>query len=724
MEQILQTYYEGNAKKLRTKVDKILSQFGGICDKDKDDFYSLANEVFIDVLKRYDKNMNFDSFLYACLSNKIKTEMTKRNRIKRTLDRMSVSIDETLGEDDDTTISDFVASNYNLEEVVEQKNGIYSDKITKYLNSLSELQKRILQMIADGYTKEEIISELKISEQIYQLNLNDLKSYSKTKVLMQNNNKKKDEEMINMTTSEISKETMYSIDSIIKKIDNCSICDDHPLQRQSDQWNNKMKGDLIVTILHQYPIPSIIIAEQVLKNVVINWLIDGKQRCTNVYAYRNNIFKISRNVERPIVSYQKVMLDEHENKVLGEDGLPQYEIIDFDVRGKYYKDLPTELQERFDDYTMQVVQYLSCSNDDIEYHIRRYNAAKPMSVAQKGITHLGEQFARVVKAIANMDFFKAKGNYKPAESNNGTMDRVITESIMVTNFLSDWKKKNEDICAYLKENARISHFNHFQNLVERLSEVITEDISEMFNSKNSFLWFGIFNTFTKMNLEDEKFIDFMSEFNNSLHAKKVNDISYDDLNKKSTKDKSIVIQKLSLLEILMNEYFGIEDEEIFDEFVVDDENTKAYIDDFNDSDFVHSLDIQPEIDKTKIAIQSLMMLKGKEDLKDKNIQEFITTEKIEKNDVDDIMLYLSILDEWALNTNIGSEIYDKNNIPVLVNMVRYACDNEWDDIGEDWFTKYVDNFNGNSTFNNDKINNYNKMVLSLNSYAKYILENQ
>ena len=98
MEQILITYYAENAKKLHKIVDKILLKFGGLSNKDLDDFYSLANEVFVDVMKRYDKSQSFDVFLYSCLSNKIKTEITKRNREKRKADRMSISIDTPVGD--------------------------------------------------------------------------------------------------------------------------------------------------------------------------------------------------------------------------------------------------------------------------------------------------------------------------------------------------------------------------------------------------------------------------------------------------------------------------------------------------------------------------------------------------------------------------------------------------------------------------------------------------
>ena len=54
MEEMLWKYYENNARELHRMVERILSKFGGLSDKDMDDFYSLANEVFVDVMRRYD----------------------------------------------------------------------------------------------------------------------------------------------------------------------------------------------------------------------------------------------------------------------------------------------------------------------------------------------------------------------------------------------------------------------------------------------------------------------------------------------------------------------------------------------------------------------------------------------------------------------------------------------------------------------------------------------
>ena len=130
-ESILEDYYSDNARKLHKVVDKILVKFGGLSDKDKDDFYSLANEVFVDVMKRYDDKQSFDGFLYTCLSNKIMTEITRRNRQKRKADRMSTSLDAAVGDEEECSLLDLIPSDFDtFEEVAKaQEKELYQDKV-------------------------------------------------------------------------------------------------------------------------------------------------------------------------------------------------------------------------------------------------------------------------------------------------------------------------------------------------------------------------------------------------------------------------------------------------------------------------------------------------------------------------------------------------------------------------------------------------------------------
>lgn len=164
----LNTYYEDNAKKLYKVVDKILLGFGGISNKDFDYFYVIASDVFADICIKdsYESSKgDFNTFLYSCLFNKIKTEITKRNCEKRKADRMSISIDTPIGDDENTTIGDLIADEKTVERELfeENKKEEWRKEVNEYLNSLSPLQRKIAFLLSDNNTPSEICEELHIT---------------------------------------------------------------------------------------------------------------------------------------------------------------------------------------------------------------------------------------------------------------------------------------------------------------------------------------------------------------------------------------------------------------------------------------------------------------------------------------------------------------------------------------------------------------------------------
>lgn len=184
---ILNAYYADNAKKLHRVVDRILSKFGGLSSKDKDDFYSLANEVFADVMKRYDYEQSFEGFLYSCLSNKIMSEITRRNCEKRKADRLSISFEATNDKGEDYSLLDCLASDFDTFEEASkrQENGQYQDRVQQYISKLSNQQVNILNLLIDGYKPFEIRRILEISKNEYANNLSIMRSYENVKVLFQ-----------------------------------------------------------------------------------------------------------------------------------------------------------------------------------------------------------------------------------------------------------------------------------------------------------------------------------------------------------------------------------------------------------------------------------------------------------------------------------------------------------------------------------------------------------
>lgn len=178
-------------------------------------------------------------------------------------------------------------------------------------------------------------------------------------------------------------------------------------------------------------------------------------------------------------------------------------------------------------------------------------------------------------------------------------------------------------------------------ILERLEKVVTDDVSDMFNSKDSFLWFGLFARFVKSESNDQKFIEFMTEFIQSLHSKSIDGVSFDDiLESSNTKDKGIVTKKMKHLEQLMKEYLE-------DEAVKERENTISPV------EFVsEAIDVDSDV-----------------------IEE-------------DIEVYEEDLNTLLDNTvKIGKKLRDKENRLSLLAMIAYSYKEDMN--LDDWFAQYA-----------------------------------
>ena len=403
----------------------------------------------------------------------------------------------------------------------------------------------------------------------------------------------------------------------------------HPLQRKANQWNEEAQSGLAASVIKGEDIDSIKICEQILSSLeFILWLIDGLQRLTVLESFRNNAFAIKTNLEMPIMYYQ------------GVDENGKVSVIEYDLRGKRYKDLPDELKEKFDSYPVDIVKHLDCTDEEIAYHIARYNRQTSMNVNQKNIL-VAWKIAPEIKKIVSNRFFADCGNYNPKEDTKEVFNRIVCESIMTMFHLDNWKKSKQ-MSLYLNENATKAEFNIFENELNRLYEITDQDtVGKLFNSKNSFIWFAAFHTFTQFGIEDIKFIDFLEEFQKTLHNKTFVEYenksfdTYDD--GKGTKDKKVVKAKLNMLEQLMKEYLHITEKTNSET-----ENNK------NESDTKSC-----ESDSTLEFIQN-------------NVSKDVSNEDIEE--------YQDFMDSYV---NIDSDLYKQCSMALMaLTAYAYKCDRD------------------------------------------------
>lgn len=753
---ILESYYKVNedkpeesAKKLHNVIDKILKQFGGITDIDRDECYSIANlEITKYIKSQLDKGIEdfdedkFNGFIYFAISRKVKMHITRKNRQKRCKIVTKIedgkeikeyiyptSLDNLMSDDGKTKMIDIIPSDFDIESSIDAGELLnLGENVVKYIASLGCIERKIADLIMQGCNSTEIKSILKISDKEYNTYLSDMKEYEKRQLLKTEEceNANIEEELpmeTKTTTSERTKSTSYSIESLSKQLRQHRLRDNHPLQRTSGQWSLLTKSELISDILQGNSLLQIVISEEIKAGIIMHWLIDGKQRSTNLKDYLEDGFAISKNVQRYMIEYQSDKTDEYGNVILNEDGFPIPESKTFDIRGKKFSQLPEELQDKFRDYQVPVMLNLNCTKKDIAYDIARFNRCRPMNVSQSGWLGLEESYAEYVDKILKMDFFKVdcdKSSYSNTNIKNGSLRRIIIEAIMTSKYLSHFDKDFGKMCVYLTENANESIFIDFYLTLEKLSNVLRGDTSDIFNNKNSFLWFALFDKFLEYNIEDDKFNGFIHEFKETLHNKEIDGITYDCLNgQKGTKDRSSVTKRFNHLFTLMKEYLHIEDsveeiteehepetveDDLFDTETVEESPEKPAIAEVTEYSAIGNTEIEHvsgEVIDNTIHTDMKSALKFVQDCVDEAVSEL------------DVQDYEEYLDTITLDVDNSSKLLDAANHDSIIGVIAYAYQNDVD--CDDWFKDY---FNRNNTYDVDQKKNYLNMRNDLIAFNK------
>lgn len=340
----------------------------------------------------------------------------------------------------------------------------------------------------------------------------------------------------------------YVLIMYLNKVKDGDISNELETQRRY-VWTNEQLSGLVYTVLTDDYIPPIVLGE--VDNSQL-WIVDGGQRSASLSLFRYGNYKITSAIKDFMVPYKKKIVDERGN-IIWEDA-------EFDIRNKTYDKLPEELKKRFDEYQLETVIDENCTARRLAQLVKRYNNHTSMNSSQKAFTFV-DNFAKEVRDILENPFFLDCGVYTEKERNKGVLERVVLESVMCMFHFDNWKKQPKQVASYLNENSSIEEFNTFKSFIERLGSVITEDLRDMFSSKDSFLWFTMFDKFSELGLEDGKFAEFLRAFKGGLKTETIDDTTFVELDEnRGTKDRAVIAAKLSYLNKLMCQYFGINQE--------------------------------------------------------------------------------------------------------------------------------------------------------------------
>ncbi len=454
----------------------------------------------------------------------------------------------------------------------------------------------------------------------------------------------------------------YTLEMYLAKMRDLDIRSDQDVQRLSDQWNNAMANELIISILNGEYVPPVILGQE--KNSQM-WIIDGLQRSTVLMKFRYGNYKITSSVEEPFISYRAKCIDADGEVQMDGNGDIIWEVKEMDIRHKTYDHLPEELKKCFNEYQIESVIHENYDMQQISKLVRRYNFHKSMNVSQKMFTFV-DRYARKIREILKRKFFIECTGYTKAERKNGGLERLILETIMTMFHMDDWKKPSQ-IGAYINEHSSMQEFEALENLIIRLENIVSDDLYNIFTSRDSGVWFTTFYKFSKLNLDDSKFAEFLAYFKGMAEQTDINGLCGFEKGS-SAKDKVVVRQKLDTLESMLYEFLDIP---------------------------------VPEIDSNSMVNNSALL-----DFVRENVAPHVTGE--------DISQYLEVLQSLIGKLeNPPKQLLEADNKPSLVAMVAYSFEHDVD--LDCWF---VDFFVRNETYLPDQKENFEFMCNDLKKYIE------
>lgn len=584
---IVEQYCGNNMKNLKQICNPIIMKIGGIGEKDYDDLYSLAQLLLYKCVGKYDENnekkASFNTFFTNILKKRLgSTYIRDRNRYCR-----SNTMEDENGEkifipdvsldtpsEEDYNLIEKIASDFNVEDKSEFDFNA-DERVEDFLNSLSNLQKNILLLRMKNISSEKIKEKLRLSDGKYFKEMKSIRMNEGLSVFTKNKNDgsyimevKEDmgDRIIEINESENYRMDKYNMYSLLEDKKNGDINCHYILQRKPFQWTPEEANRYFCRVLSNLPIPEIILCEQKKKGLTISHLIDGLQRLSYAAAFKENRIKIGKEgAERHLIQYRDYILDDSNNRILDEDGLPRYEIKVFDVIGKYYKDLPDELKRRFNNFNINVTKFFDCTDEQIADHIRDYNNHSAMNKEQSGFLNVSADVAGYIKQISQKNtFFKNCGKFTDNNKIKGKLERVVAESIMLLFFRDLWKSKLDAIYKFVDENATEQQFLKLNSQFNRLELAIGDNnkkLSEtLFTPTTMPMWIAVFDKFTTYDIEDSRFVDFLNAYNTELKDKEIDGVSMADFKDQQTKKKTTITGKIDLLVKLMKEYLHITDE--------------------------------------------------------------------------------------------------------------------------------------------------------------------
>lgn len=235
-----------------------------------------------------------------------------------------------------------------------------------------------------------------------------------------------------------------ALSSLLKDISKDKFDFNHPLQRQSGQWNKLSMSKLIDSAIRLYPIYPALVVDNGDDTYGV---IDGKQRLTIFTSYANNEFALHKSLSPVDI-----------------DG------TEYEIAGKKFDKLDDEVKERFKAREFQLYIMSNATENDIREIFARINSSKGLTNTQKRTVVENEELAKVVFELKSHPVFAKITT--PTQRRKDEDKDIVRQVLMLSEMSSEYdfgSFRNEDMNKFIERyNGNINY-----GKVETIKEAMT-----------------------------------------------------------------------------------------------------------------------------------------------------------------------------------------------------------------------------------------------------------
>ena len=235
-----------------------------------------------------------------------------------------------------------------------------------------------------------------------------------------------------------------ALSSLLKDIAKNKYDFNHPLQRQSGQWNKLSMSKLIDSAIRLYPIYPALVVDN---GDDAYGVIDGKQRLTIFTSYANNESALHKSLSPVDI-----------------DG------TEYEIAGKKFDKLDEEVKERFKSREFQLYIMTNATENDIREIFARINSSKGLTNTQKRTVVENEELAKVVFDLKSHPVFTKITT--PTQRKKDEDKDIVRQVLMLSEMSNEYdfgSFRNEDMNKFIERyNGNINY-----GKVETIKEAMT-----------------------------------------------------------------------------------------------------------------------------------------------------------------------------------------------------------------------------------------------------------